>query len=96
MTGDAPLSEPAGDAMAFGPGVSGVDVERKHLKRPWPDEFADGERCAFLGRFEGAREGGGYPLGFHAWPLERRNRWYCGFNYGLLERRRALMEVADG
>jgi hypothetical protein len=72
------------------------DAERARLKRAWLDEFADGERCAFLQRFAGERERGGYPKGFHGWPLERRNAWYAGFNFGLLERRRALMEVVDG
>jgi hypothetical protein len=72
------------------------DAERARLQRAWPDEFADGERCAFHQRYDGPREPGGYPKGFHRLPLERRNAWYCGVNFGLLERQRALMEVADG
>jgi hypothetical protein len=76
--------------------IAQVNAERARLKRAWPGEFADGERCAFHAKFEGKRERGGYPVGFHAWPLERRNAWYCGFNYGLLERQRALMELVDG
>jgi hypothetical protein len=74
--------------------MSPVDAERARLKRLWPDEFADGERCGFLSRFEGKRERGGYPRGFHRWPLERRNAWHSGFNFGLLERQRALLELA--
>ena len=70
--------------------------ERGRLKRAWPQEFRDGERCAYFGKFEGERETGGYPKGFHAWPLDRRNAWYCGFNFGLVERRRDLAEAADG
>jgi hypothetical protein len=70
--------------------------EVKRLAGQWPDEFADGERCAFLGRYEGKRQPGGYPTGFHGWSLDRRNGWYAGFNFGLLERQRALMELADG
>ena len=70
-----------------------ADAERAHFKRAWPDEFANGERCAFYKRFDGERERGGYPKGFHRWPLERRNAWYCGFNLGRVERRRA--EIAD-
>jgi hypothetical protein len=70
--------------------------EVKRLKRAWPDELADGERCAFLGRSEGKRESGGYPTDFHGWPLDRRNGWYAGYNLGLLERQRALAEPADG
>lgn len=73
-----------------------ADAERARLKRAWPDEFADSERCAFLKRFDGKREPGGYPLGFHQWALERRNAWYCGYNFGLLERQRALNEADDG
>jgi hypothetical protein len=46
----------------------------------------------------GERDKGGYPLGFHDWPLERRNAWLAGFNFGLLERQRALalLETANG
>jgi hypothetical protein len=73
-----------------------VDAERWRLKRAWPDEFADGECCAFHQRFGGERERGGYAVGFHRWPLERRNSWYAGFNFGLVERQRAFVEPADG
>ena len=66
------------------------------LRRRWPDEWVDGARCGFLQRYDGKREPGGYPLGFHRWPLERRNSWFCGFNFGRPERQRALMEVVDG
>jgi hypothetical protein len=82
--------------MNFDPVIARADAERARLKRAWPDEFADGERVAFLQRFAGERERGGYPRGFHGWPLERKNSWYCGCNFGLVERERALMEVADG
>lgn len=73
------------------------DAERARLKRLWPDEFADGERCAFHRRYDGKREPGGYPRGFPRWELARRNSWWCGFNLGLLERQRAvaLVEIAD-
>ena len=73
-----------------------VDNERAGLQRLWPDEFADGERCAFHKRHPGRREPGGYPLGFHRWPIERRNAWCCGYNIGLIERRSSLKELADG
>jgi hypothetical protein len=43
------------------------------LKERWPAEYRDGARCAFLLKFDGDREKGGYPRGFHAWPLERRD-----------------------
>jgi hypothetical protein len=72
------------------------DRERARLKQAWPEAFVDGERCAFLQRFDGRREPGGYPKGFEGWPLERKNSWYCGYNFGLVEREHALKEVADG
>jgi hypothetical protein len=59
----------------------------------WPDEFRDGARCAFLRRFDGDREPGGYPLGFHAWLLDRRNAWLAGFNRGFHDRLRLAQEV---
>ncbi len=68
------------------------DVAR--LRRRWPDEFRDGARCAFLLRFDGDRETGGYPRGFHHWPLDRRNAWFAGFNVGFHDRLRLAQEVA--
>jgi hypothetical protein len=78
--------------------MTDVDRERTRLQSAWPGEYGDGVRCAFHKRHPGRREPGGYPLGFHGWPLERRNAWYCGFAVGLLERQRALalLETADG
>jgi hypothetical protein len=73
-----------------------VNAQRAHLQRPWPAEFADGERSAFHQRHDGPRELGGYPKGFNHWPLERRNAWYCGFNFGRIQRLQVLMELADG
>jgi hypothetical protein len=72
-----------------------ADAVRRRLKRAWPDDFADGERCAFHQRYPGEREKGGYPLGFHGWPLDRRNAWFAGFNLGRIERQRFLMEDGD-
>lgn len=57
------------------------------IKSAWPDEFADGARCGARTKREGPHEPGGYPIGFHRWPLERRNAWYCGFNIGDTARR---------
>jgi hypothetical protein len=64
------------------------------LRRRLPDEFRDGARCAFLQRFDGQREPGGYPHGFHLWPLERRNAWFAGFNRGFHDRHRLAREEA--
>jgi hypothetical protein len=61
-------------------------VAAETFKEQWPDEYRDGARCAFLRRFEGDREEGGYPRGFHEWPLERRNAWFAGFNRGFHDR----------
>ncbi len=68
--------------------------EVARLSRRWPDEFRDGARCAFLLRFGGDREKGGYPRGFHRWPLDRRNAWLAGFNVGFHDRLRLAQEVA--
>jgi hypothetical protein len=75
--------------------VNPPDAERARLRRAWPGEFADGERCAYLHALAGGRDPWGYPCGFGAWPLERRNAWFAGFSFGLLERERDLMEPAD-
>ena len=76
-----------------------MDADRERAKRRraafrarWPDEFRDGARCAFLGEYPGMRERGGYPKGFHDWPLERRNAWWAGFNLGVVDRWRASAE----
>jgi hypothetical protein len=60
--------------------------EVARLTQRWPDEFRDGARCAFLRRFDSARQAGGYPSAFHHWSLERRNAWFAGFNRGLHDR----------
>ena len=64
------------------------------LRERWPTEFDDGARIAFLQCFEGRRERGGYPLGFHAWEPERRNAWFTGFNRGRCDRVRAAQREA--
>jgi hypothetical protein len=71
MTGAAPMN---------------AETERARLKDKFPAEFRDGARTAFLGKGDGTREKGSYPLGFHSWPIDRRNAWFAGFNHGMLER----------
>jgi hypothetical protein len=61
-------------------------LKRVRLKDSWPAEFEDGARCAFTQHFSGDRERGGYPKGFHVWPLAKRDAWFCGYNYGRLKR----------
>lgn len=51
-----------------------------------PAEFRDGFKCGFFGKHDGPREPGGYPIGFHRWPLVNRNAWFAGANRGLVER----------
>jgi hypothetical protein len=69
-------------------------AEPTTLREQWPAEYRDGARCAFLRAFPSERESGGYPLGFHRWPLDRRNAWFMGFNRGFCNRLRLYEEEA--
>jgi hypothetical protein len=69
-------------------------IELTTLREQWPAEYRDGARCAFLTRFDGDREAGGYPRGFHRWSLDRRNAWIAGFNVGFNDRARFAREGA--
>jgi len=64
-----------------------VQAERDRLERAWPDAFRDGVRAAY-GLFPADHLPGGYPDEFHAWPLEKRNAYFAGFNLGFTDRRR--------
>ena len=68
--------------------MSAAERERKAIRARWPDEFRDGARCGLTQKYEGEREPGGYPEGFHGWPLDRRNSWFSGYNYGRNQRLR--------
>lgn len=70
-----------------------ADREIDALRARWPAEFRDGLLCALLRSFPGEREAGGYPRGFHQWPLDRRDAWFAGFNVGFHDRLR-LKEAA--
>jgi hypothetical protein len=70
-----------------------AETERAAIRAAWHVEFDEGARCGALQKFDGEREAGGYPLGFHSWPLERRNAWYAGFNAGYTEKKK--MEAQD-
>lgn len=72
--------------MSAGNDRARVSDEVARIKARWPAEWRDGARCAFLETFEGEREPGGYPLGFHAWPIDRRNGWFAGYVRGYLDR----------
>ena len=52
-----------GSHDAFNAINTGPADEVARLTQRWPDEFCDGARCAFLRRFDGDRQGGGYPAG---------------------------------
>jgi hypothetical protein len=89
-----PFKRPAASAREVG------DVHRKQAhatyahartgrwREAYPAEFKDGAKLGFTGIAEGPREKGGYPKGFHGWPLERRNGWFAGFNAGYTARER--------
>jgi hypothetical protein len=72
-----------------------VQAIRNELRRKWQDAFDDGARCAFTKTYPGPREPGGYPPGFHDWPLEKRNVWFAGFNLGLIDLARLQEEGAQ-
>jgi hypothetical protein len=71
-----------------------ISLEVARLRDGWPDEFRNGARLGFLGRADDEREAGGYPVGFHAWPLDRRNAWFVGFNRGRLDRSHVTRQAA--
>jgi hypothetical protein len=68
--------------------------ELARSRASWRGEFRDGARCGFLQRYDGEREAGGYPRGFHRWPLDRRNAGFAGFNVGFHDRLRFAREMA--
>jgi hypothetical protein len=63
--------------------MTAAENKRAAIRAAWRAEFDDGTRCGLLQKYDGPREPGGYPLGFHSWPLDRRN---AGFNKGHFER----------
>jgi hypothetical protein len=74
--------------------VKKVELERKRWREAYPAEFNDGIRIGFFGaKTERDPSGGGYPLGFHAWSIDRRNAWFCGFNLGYIKRKQTEQEV---
>jgi hypothetical protein len=70
--------------------VKKVELERKRWREAYPVEFNDGVRIGFFGKAKSARDpaGGDYPLGFHAWSIDRKNAWFCGFNLSYVKRKR--------
>ena len=85
----------AAETHAQGRCAVSAEYERATIRAEWPAEFDDGARCGFLGRLESPHEPGGYPLGFHGWPLARRNAWFAGFNKGNCDRTILQKEMAQ-
>jgi hypothetical protein len=59
---------------------------RAELCGQFPQEFEHGYRTGYLGEFHQPRDAAGYPIGFHTWPLARKNSWYAGWNLGNVQR----------
>jgi hypothetical protein len=66
-----------------------AEAERAALRARHPEIFDDGARFGYLGRAAGARERGGYPLGFHKLELAARNAWFAGWSQGRIDRKAA-------
>jgi hypothetical protein len=65
-----------------------VAAERKReaMRSRWPEEFRLGYRFGRFGKADPPCDRAGYPQGFHGWPLDRRNAWWCGLNRGWVDR----------
>jgi len=70
--------------------VSDAEDHRLRIRAEWPAEYDNGLRCGLLNEFPKPREQGGYPIGFHSWPLVRRNAWFAGFNKGYTLRKKEM------
>jgi hypothetical protein len=62
--------------------LAAVAKEVERFADRWPEEFRLGYRFGFRGKADPPCDEASYPAGFHGWPLERRNAWFCGFNSG--------------
>jgi hypothetical protein len=74
--------------LSVGNARARVSDEVAMIRARWPSAWENGARCGF----EGERDSGSYPTGFHAWPLDRRNSWYSGYNRGYCDRLRHASE----
>lgn len=61
----------------------------------WPEEFRLGYRFGFRREADQPCDTAGYPLGLHAWLLDRRNAWWCGFNRGRVAIGKVAAHVED-
>jgi hypothetical protein len=69
-----------------------ADEIRAALCRQHPDAFDQGVRDGMTLEFDGPRERGGYPRGFHQWQPARRDAYYAGYSVGRTKR---LRETPD-
>ncbi len=68
----------------------------KRFADNWPDEFRLGYRFGFRGNADPRCDEAGYPRGFHAWALDRRNAWFRGFNRGRVAIDKATAHAGGG
>jgi hypothetical protein len=61
-------------------------AQRAELCAKFPAEFESGYRYGVTGAVQPPCDAAGYPIGFHTWPLDRRNAWWAGFNLGHVEK----------
>jgi hypothetical protein len=59
---------------------------RAELREQFHQEFEHGYRTGYLGEFQQPCDAAGYPVGFHAWALARKNAWYSAWNLGNVQR----------
>ena len=62
-----------------------TQTARAEYRERFPEEFEHGFLSGFTGEFRPPCDAAGYPLGFHGWPLDRRNAWFCAWNAGKIE-----------
>jgi hypothetical protein len=70
-----------------------AEIERAAIRTKYPDEFRLGYRAGFRGEPDEPCDEGGYPPGFHTWPLERCNAWFAGVNAGLIDLEKLIQKV---
>jgi hypothetical protein len=71
-------------------------AEVKRLADQRQDEFRLGYRFGFRGKADPPCDQAGYPSGFHTWPLDRRNAWFCGHNRGRVAVDKAAERAGGG
>jgi hypothetical protein len=69
------------------------EAERARLEARWPKEYRLGYRFGFLGKADKPHDSAGYPIGLAAWPIDRKNAWWCGWNDGRCYRNRLIAEL---